>query len=60
MSSTTAKPEGDPEVAKQSAVQDDLMYRPLVDIAAELRQLREENERLLEDKHRLDELLPVS
>lgn len=57
MSSTTAKPEGDPEVAKQS---DELMYRPLVDIAAELRQLREENERLLEDKHRLDELLPVS
>lgn len=60
MSSTPAKPERDPEGSKQSAVQDELMYRPLVDIAVELRRLREENERLRVDKQRLDALLPVS
>lgn len=60
MPSTTTKPEPDPEVTKQSAVQDELMYRPLVDIAVELRRLREENERLREDKQHLDALLPVS
>lgn len=59
---STTKPERDRESegSKQSAVQEELMHRPLVDIAVELRRLREENELLRVEKQRLDALLPVS
>ncbi|OJT03035.1 hypothetical protein TRAPUB_6378 [Trametes pubescens] len=59
---STTKPERDRESegSKQSAVQEELMHRPLVDIAVELRRLREENELLRVEKQRLDALLPVT